>query len=981
MALTRPRYSTIIDTDWKTSVRAATTGSSITLSGSAPNTLDGVTLALNDRILVKDQSTANQNGIYRVATLGSGSNGTWVRAYDANAAISVTSGQVVPVTEGTLNGGHIFLLSTPDPITLDSTSLTYVSAGFNSAGINSITNTNVSTSTTTGALTVAGGVGIAGNIYVGANANVTGNVNVTGNILSPSHQNGNSSVNIAANANVTITAKSNATVVVTDTGANISGTANITGNANVGNLGTATAVIATGNITTINSGLLQNGTSNVTLASGGNISTFIGGNATAQLVVTATGANIPGTANVGNLGTATAIITTGNITTINSGLLQNGNSNIAITANSNVTISSKSNATLVITDTGANVSGTANISGNANVGNLGTTGLITASGNVTGGNLVATNNLQVNGNNIKSSTGNAAITLSDKDVTIVGNLTVQGSSTTLNTATLDVTDLNITVAKGAATAAAANGAGLTIDGASATLLYISTSNTWVFDRGLTVNGIANITGNANVGNLGTAQVLASANITSPQLISNVTTGTAPLVVTSTTQVANLNAALAGNAVNLNNGTSNVVVTSSGNITVGSAGNAAILTVTGTGANITGTANVSGNANVGNLNASNVVASSGFTMGSQVFYAQGTNGFSVNENFDPSNNSGQTAYHFASGATRANIAFTLARTGQFTDGFGVYGTSADNTFVTFGEQSNTSFEWRKGIGIQPLNLSGGTQLMKLSSAGNLVIPTATASASNTTGALVVGGGVGITGNINLVYNPVSAIGSAVNLTGKDTQGGTGWFDFLKATNTTSGATNPNKTFRLNSTGGLEVINNAYSATLLTLTDAGALSVASTMSSTGFYVNNKQAVNGPAFRAYIDGSQTISSGSQQKVTFGTETFDTNSNFSSSRFTPNVEGYYQLNATVRISGPSSTGECMLIIWKNGSEYSRGTNESGTEQGASFYSMQVSDIAYANGSSDYFEIYIQQVSGSNRDTTSGQNISYFSGAMVRGA
>jgi hypothetical protein len=48
--------------------------------------------------------------------------------------------------------------------------------------------------------------------------------------------------------------------------------------------------------------------------------------------------NISGNANVGNLGTATAIITTGNITTINSGLLQNGNSNVTITANSNVTI-------------------------------------------------------------------------------------------------------------------------------------------------------------------------------------------------------------------------------------------------------------------------------------------------------------------------------------------------------------------------------------------------------------------------------------------------------------------------------------------------------------------------------------------------------------------------------------------------------------------------------------------------------------------
>jgi hypothetical protein len=140
-------------------------------------------------------------------------------------------------------------------------------------------------------------------------------------------------------------------------------------------------------------------------------------------------------------------------------------------------------------------------------------------------------------------------------------------------------------------------------------------------------------------------------------------------------------------------------------------------------------------------------------------------------------------------------------------------------------------------------------------------------------------------------------------------------------------------------------------------------------------------GPAFRAYVNTLQTITSGSQQKVTFGTENFDTNNNFASSTFTPTVAGYYQLNATVRISGGSSTGETMLVIWKNGSEYARGTNQSGTEQGANFYSMQVSDIAVANGSTDYFEIYIQQTSGVSREITAGSNISYFSGCMIRGA
>jgi hypothetical protein len=162
----------------------------------------------------------------------------------------------------------------------------------------------------------------------------------------------------------------------------------------------------------------------------------------------------------------------------------------------------------------------------------------------------------------------------------------------------------------------------------------------------------------------------------------------------------------------------------------------------------------------------------------------------------------------------------------------------------------------------------------------------------------------------------------------------------------------------------------------LSDTGQMSTA-----LPYQVAGKQAVNGPAFRAYVSVGQTISSGSQQKVTFGGETFDTDGCFASSKFIPSLEGYYQLNATVRIGGTSTTGECMLVLYKNGTEYARGTNEAGTEQGASFYSMQVSDIAYANGTGDNFEVYIQQTSGGNRDTTAGAPISYFSGVMVRGA
>lgn len=70
-------------------------------------------------------------------------------------------------------------------------------------------------------------------------------------------------------------------------------------------------------------------------------------------------------------------------------------------------------------------------------------------------------------------------------LTLSGNLTVSGTTTTVNSTTLDVADLNITIADGAADAAAANGAGITVDGASATMLYTSSTDTWDFNKAIT----------------------------------------------------------------------------------------------------------------------------------------------------------------------------------------------------------------------------------------------------------------------------------------------------------------------------------------------------------------------------------------------------------------------------------------------------------------------------------------------------------------
>jgi len=73
-------------------------------------------------------------------------------------------------------------------------------------------------------------------------------------------------------------------------------------------------------------------------------------------------------------------------------------------------------------------------------------------------------------------------------VVIKGNLQVDGSQTTINSTTLTVDDLNLTLASGAANGNAANGAGLTIDGASATLTYASAGDNWAFNKNLAVSG-------------------------------------------------------------------------------------------------------------------------------------------------------------------------------------------------------------------------------------------------------------------------------------------------------------------------------------------------------------------------------------------------------------------------------------------------------------------------------------------------------------
>lgn len=109
--------------DIKASVRAATTVN-ITLSG--PQTIDGVAVIAGDRVLVKSQTAGAQNGLYVAAA------GAWSRAADADTSAKVTAGLFTFVAEGAVHGDQGWLLITDDPITLGSTELVFTQ--FNGTG-------------------------------------------------------------------------------------------------------------------------------------------------------------------------------------------------------------------------------------------------------------------------------------------------------------------------------------------------------------------------------------------------------------------------------------------------------------------------------------------------------------------------------------------------------------------------------------------------------------------------------------------------------------------------------------------------------------------------------------------------------------------------------------------------------------------------------------------------------------------------------
>ena len=304
MALTRPRAEQIYNLDYKQATRVVTIVD-ITLAGGAPNNVDGVNLTLGDRILVTGQADSSQNGLYDVYTLGTGSNGTWVRTSDANATGEIEAGMIIMVTEGQVFADTQWKLITDNPIIIGTTGLVFtqnylansISAGTSNVVVAGNANVTVSSSGVANVLTisptgayVAGIVSATGNIYAGnisVSGNITGNISfdqsisVSGNVQANYYfGNGSQLTGIQAgnivggysNANVYQFLESGNSVSISITG-NISTTGNIlAGNISVsgniiGNVSFDQSISASGNVLAGNivstGNIIQSGTGNI----------------------------------------------------------------------------------------------------------------------------------------------------------------------------------------------------------------------------------------------------------------------------------------------------------------------------------------------------------------------------------------------------------------------------------------------------------------------------------------------------------------------------------------------------------------------------------------------------------------------------------------------------------------------------------------------------------------------------------------------
>lgn len=300
MGLTRLRAEQISDIDYKQAVRVITV-TNVTLSGGAPSQVDNVNLSVGDRILVNGQNTGSQNGIYEVQTVGTGSNGTWIRSIDTNATGELQAGTIVMVTEGLVYADTQWKLTTNNPIIIGTTALTFEQNSAFAFGNIYANGTAVLANTVGDVLTLTAGNNIQ---ITGNNTSKSVNIAVTGISLN-SISNGTSNVNVVSSGgNVTVGIGGTANVAVFSAGG-LSVNGNVQGNGSqLSGINTFSNISVSGG----NSIIANSISDTLTLAAGNGI-TIIADASTDTLTIATSGSGDSIFATGGDMGLVTETVT------------------------------------------------------------------------------------------------------------------------------------------------------------------------------------------------------------------------------------------------------------------------------------------------------------------------------------------------------------------------------------------------------------------------------------------------------------------------------------------------------------------------------------------------------------------------------------------------------------------------------------------------------------------------------------------------
>jgi hypothetical protein len=622
---------------------------------------------------------------------------------------------------------------------------TIIAGQFNTTGNVSASQVSTATLNATGLINTLGNISAA--VLNAGAINSTGLINTTGNVSAASviagqfNTTGNVSASQVSTATLKASGLTSGRVVYTGTGGLLVDNAGITFTANTLTVGGAKPITINGNTATI----ATTGTNqNLLLAPSG--SGVVDFNATY-----ATNLHDPiSNSDAVTLGYLNTRISTGVTTLISDNtdwvVTDDGVNRGVITSNvdgilvqvitsdlftkkrdvlvSNATTSTSTTTGALVVTGGVGVGGNITVGGNIKATDVTQSTSTTTGAIITAGGLGVAKNLTVGG-----------------DATITGNLTVQGRLTAIQSTTLDVTDVQITLAKGAGTSAAADGAGINVDygNVGANITYTHATTSWNFNRAVIGTSYANFGGNV----LATNFVGGGVNVSGNVLAASAVLGS--LTVNGLTTTAGINSsanvlatggifnALTVNGATTQAGTLTVTsgfINSSGNIlATGAVLNA--LTVNGV-TTLTGNLSLSGS--------SNIIAGGTAGTSGQVLQATGTGvswvtlGAVANKIYSGGSNvtvetnyanvsilGGNVAIFRAEGISAAIGAYS-ANTAQFT-------TLSASQNVTF----NNYTGYLKAAGGSPLSASGTIPNTDITGLGSM-------STQNSTSISVTGGSV-------------------------------------------------------------------------------------------------------------------------------------------------------------------------------------------------------------------------------------------------